>query len=128
MAGQGFVSGGWCLLRARPCDFCICTLNISPRCNSFPPALRIKRLYELSCLQKASTGGLLGQDRANGNVSELAAPPSLSSLEEKKKKIINVSNKRERPGLMSTDGLQASAQGADAWLVHPPLIYVVCVS
>lgn len=39
----------------------------------------------------------------------------------------NVSNNRNRQGLICTDGLQASAQEADGWLVHPHLIYVVCV-
>lgn len=126
MEGNGFVSWGWCILSACPCDFCICTLNISPRCNSFPPALGIKWLYKKDCLQTASKGGLLGQDRANVNVSELAAPPSLSSLYEKKKKK-NVSNNWNRQGLICTDGLQAFAQEADGWLVHPHLIYVVCV-
>lgn len=125
MEGKGFVSWGRCILTACPCDFCICTLNISPRCNSFPPALGIKWLYKKDCLQAASKVGLLGQDRANVNVSELAAPPSLSSLYEEKK-MKNVSNNWNRHSLICTDGLQASAQEADGWLVHPHLIYVVC--
>lgn len=45
----------------------------------------------------------------------------------KKKKKKNVSNNRNRQGLICTDGLQAFAQEADGWLVHPHLIYVVCV-
>lgn len=56
-------------------------------------------------------------------LSQLLHPASHLYMKKKK----SVSNNRNRQGLICTDGLQASAQEADGWLVHPHLIYVVCV-